>query len=177
MPAGIVEGNLQHRRESLRWRKGEYVPRCLLKPQETHFIEAGNLFHGPRWLCHRSQRSIVALENVCIDVPHSSHGGSDLDVDVRGVPEGESWAVRNEPPTDRAENTFRTYSVSVGKPGTDIEFFRLLARLRGPPHAVDGLPILRGVDVILEVVGVIHAIPLALATPVLVHHVRSYLVE
>ena len=146
--------------------------------------EVGDLVRSPLWLRDRSQSSIVALEHVLVEVLDGSHGGADLDVDVRIVPEGESWAVRNDPPIvhppTTQQRTSRTYRVRLGEPVTEVEIYCPLARLRGPPSAVDGIPVLRGDGLILEVVGLAlgtHAIPLARATAGTAHHARNYPVE
>ena len=83
--------------------------------------------------------------------------------------------------TDRAQkHTTRAYRASLGKPGTEVEVHRPLARLRRPASVVDSVPVLRGDGLILEVLGVplgAHTIALAFAAAGSVHHARNYPVE
>ena len=139
---------MQHRRKALGGGKGEDAPSCLARAQVTRLDEVGDLVRDPLWLRDRSLSSIVALEDVLVKVLDGPHGGTNLDVDVRVVSEGESWAVRNDPPVvhppTAQKETSRAYLVCLGGPVTEVNVYRPLARLRGLPSAVNGVPVLRG---------------------------------
>ena len=128
----------------------------------------------------RSQSSIIALEDILVNILDGPDGRTDLDVDVRVLSEGESWAVRNDPPVvhppTAKKDTSWAYLVSLDKTVTEVNVYRPLARLRGLPSAVNGVPVFRGCCLVLEVLRaalVAHAIPLALAAAGSVHHARS----
>ena len=180
LPAGLVKGKMQHGRKALPGGKSEDAPSCLARAQVTRFDEIGYLVRSSLWLRDRSQSSSIALEGVLVKVLDGSYGRADLDVDVLVVSEGESWAVRDDPPVVHPPTAQKhipwAYLVSLGGTVTELNVHRSLVRLRGLPSAVNGVPVLRknclGLKVLRVSLGA-HAIPLALAAAGSVHHDRS----